>query len=1452
MTAAPRFGNSRALRLAGAAALALLAPLTARAQQDVDTFATGQAVLTAPPGGVSSVATAGPDILGQHRGLSVALHSGAGPATVQVSGGVLAFSVATTAPASRGEAVVTWDGDTDARTLSASGLGGVNLSAAGDAFRLTVPSASAGVELTLTVYTDAGNASVYGLLLPAIGSPTDIDVEFGSFVTLAGTGANFTSVGAITLTVRGTGATLNLDRVQVVASTAAVTASMTDGVTSALPGATLDYSVTVGNTGPGTANGVTLSDTLDAATTLVPGSLEVSPVAFDDQYVGATIGNVFTIVAPGVLANDVDGNGDPLTVVPAGPRPTTQGGTATVNGDGSFSYTPPAAFRGLDRFPYQADDGHGIPGPGVVTVHVDCGAIGVSPTTLATAVKGSPYGPVTFTATGATGTTAWSLVGALPTGMNFSAAGVLDGTPTQDGSFPLTFVATDSVGCSGTQAITLSVNSAPTITSAASTTFAVDGTAKSFTVTTTGIPTPALTKTGALPASLTFTDLGNGTATIAGTPIAADVSDYPLTITANNGVGSPFDQAFTLHVTCAVITVTNPGASAFTVGQAIPGTPTFTQSGGTAGGTFTANGTLPTGVTLSSAGVLSGTPTQTGSFPITVTYTMPGGCSGTSVTYNLQINCPTITVSPSTLVDALFGQPYGPVSFSQVGSTGSSFTWTSTALPGAGLSFTTAGVLSAASTTNTGVQSVTFTVTDNFSCTGARTINNFAVRPIASSDTFNNGVGNTQYLVAGADSGSSPHVFVTGSILSNDVAPLGAKTATPSNPAVGGAGGAVTLATDGTFLFTPALNSIGAATFLYTLTDVNGVTNTGLVTINLANVVWYVKAGGSGDGRSNTPLGSVATAATNAAAGHYIFVHSPSGTPDSFSGAVTLKSGQTIWGQGTDFTLGGLTIPASAPTPTKPVISGTLNLASGVTVSSLDVSAGAASGVVGAGTSGAHLAGVTIKNNVAVTTTTGTAVSLAFVDSTTGAGNGINFLSVSSNGGSANGIILQNTTGTFVVTGSGTAGSGGTIANKSGADGSTTQGSGIFLTSAAGVSLSRMQLSGFQNFAIRGTSVTGFTFDNSVISGVSGTSVGAFDEAAVSFTNLLGSASITNSNIGGGFEYVLKVNNTSGTLNRLTVDGTTFGGNHDAVSGNGGDAVQIVAANSATVNVTVTNSTFTSAGEDLFNAAVTQAGNMDLVFRNNALSNSHANKTSAASNILLFSTSTGAVSYDISHNTLTTGATGSAIAAAKGVPDSGTGGTMAGTINANTIGLPGVVGSGSDFTGIFASALGTGTHTTAITNNTIYHYNEEGIFLKANDSLGGGTSVLNATVTGNQTLQPDSLAFAGLWVLSGSGSGSESQIVNVVVGNASTAPVAGSPTGSLQNDFTAGDPSDFSDVEIQEAGSGSIVNLSKAGSVSLTVAGVIQDDNVGTPSVDSSGNIVLVNTLPPLPPPVAP
>jgi hypothetical protein len=96
----------------------------------------------------------------------------------------------------------------------------------------------------------------------------------------------------------------------------------------------------------------------------------------------------------------------------------------------------------------------------------------------------------------------------------------------------------------------------PAFTSANATIFTT-GVAKSFTVTTTGAPTAALAKAGALPAGLAFANNGNGTATISGIAAAAAApagssQPYPLAFSASSTVGNA-SQPFTL-------TVTNPEA----------------------------------------------------------------------------------------------------------------------------------------------------------------------------------------------------------------------------------------------------------------------------------------------------------------------------------------------------------------------------------------------------------------------------------------------------------------------------------------------------------------------------------------------------------------------------------------------------------------------------------------------------------------------------------------------------------------------------------------------------------------------------------------------------------------------------------------------------------------------------------------------------------------------------
>ena len=163
-----------------------------------------------------------------------------------------------------------------------------------------------------------------------------------------------------------------------------------------------------------------------------------------------------------------------------------------------------------------------------------------------------------------------------------------------------------------TQSFTLTVNQAPAITSANNTTFTV-GTAGSFTVTATGAPTPTLSESGALPSGVTFTA---ATGVLSGTPTAATGGTYPITFTAQNGVGTNATQSFTLTVNQAPA-ITSASSATFTVGTAGSFTVTAT---GTPAPTLSESGALPSGVTFTAAEILPGHRRSgtAGSYPITI------------------------------------------------------------------------------------------------------------------------------------------------------------------------------------------------------------------------------------------------------------------------------------------------------------------------------------------------------------------------------------------------------------------------------------------------------------------------------------------------------------------------------------------------------------------------------------------------------------------------------------------------------------------------------------------------------------------------------------------------------------------------------------------------------------------------------------------------------------------
>ena len=83
-------------------------------------------------------------------------------------------------------------------------------------------------------------------------------------------------------------------------------------------------------------------------------STNAAPVAVNDSY-QAEHDSLFTVsAATGLLANDTDAEGDPLTATLV---TGAAHGTVTVNPDGSFSYTPVAGYVGPDSFGYRDSDG---------------------------------------------------------------------------------------------------------------------------------------------------------------------------------------------------------------------------------------------------------------------------------------------------------------------------------------------------------------------------------------------------------------------------------------------------------------------------------------------------------------------------------------------------------------------------------------------------------------------------------------------------------------------------------------------------------------------------------------------------------------------------------------------------------------------------------------------------------------------------------------------------------------------------------------------------------------------------------------------------------------------------------------------------------------------------------------------------------------------------------------
>lgn len=219
-----------------------------------------------------------------------------------------------------------------------------------------------------------------------------------------------------------------------------------------------------------------------------------------------------------------------------------------------------------------------------------------------------------FAGSGGTAPYTYTATGALPAGISLNAAtGVLSGTATQSGNFPIAVTVTDSSTGAGApfqrmQNYTLEVAAPNLVVTPGSLPNAVVGVAYTQALTASGAVAPYTytLQGGSLPAGIQL-DAASGV--VSGTPVSAGSST--LTVRATDANGQSVDQAYTLTVDPAQIVVDPAVLAAPQVGQAYRHAFSATRGNGSYTWSVT-SGSLPAGLALAADGVLSGTPTSIG------------------------------------------------------------------------------------------------------------------------------------------------------------------------------------------------------------------------------------------------------------------------------------------------------------------------------------------------------------------------------------------------------------------------------------------------------------------------------------------------------------------------------------------------------------------------------------------------------------------------------------------------------------------------------------------------------------------------------------------------------------------------------------------------------------------------------------------------------------------------
>jgi hypothetical protein len=593
-------------------------------------------------------------------------------------------------------------------------------------------------------------------------------------------------------------------------------------------------------------------------------SVTVAPRASADT-ADAVAGSPLDVPAGrGLLSND--GGSGPLEAALA-TAPTN--GTAVVNPDGSYVYTPAKGFSGTDTFTYTLTDVNGVTSTGTVTVAVAPKAVD---DTVSVVAGGTAHvdGPGVLGNDLGTGLSAAVVTGPQHGTATIAPDGEFDHTPTPgfSGTDTVTYRVTDAAGRTATATVTITVKPV-----------AVDD----------QVTTPSDTTVSTTAPGLLGNDLGTGLrVTDHGTPAHGTVTvaaDGTWSYTPDAGTSGT--DSFEYQVTDAA------GQTATARAWVIVGNLAKADQGTATAGrdliVSAKDGLLSNDRGTGLTAALDGTPrhgdvtvAKDGSY----VYTPATGFSGTDdLTYTAtdaegrtSTGIVTIVVLPDAVDDVATTKAGTTVTVAAPGVLGNDLGTdlraeivdapahgTATIAAGGTISYTPADGFS-------GTDRLTYRATDASGGSDVATVT-IHVGPIVVDDSPAGGTTADQPLVVDADHG----------VLANDGG-TGLSAAVTDQPKAG----TVTMAPDGSYTYTPKPGTSGKDSFGYEVTDGNGQTGTGTVTIvvtpRAAPDVATVAAGDrvtvSAPGVLGNDVGTGLTVTAVTPAAHGTITIAPEGTVD--------------------------------------------------------------------------------------------------------------------------------------------------------------------------------------------------------------------------------------------------------------------------------------------------------------------------------------------------------------------------------------------------------------------------------------------------------------------------------------------------------------------------------------------------------------------------------------------